>query len=161
MSEVLSLQYNASTEMLLVEVDAVDPALGVIVGAPTPRISVSLEALAASGPDGARVVSELRDLLRALEPLARAAHDAEFDDIVADAAKLRAALGAMASEREAIEQEKHAARALVADEEERAAKLRAERESIRAERDAAKAERDALRKEAEDAKKAKKGGSDA
>lgn len=153
MGEVLGLQYNASTETLLVQLDALDENGGVVVGAPLPTVAITLEEFARL--DGQLLVDDIRGVLARLEPALRRVHGEQVAEVVADPSKLTAKLAELATANAALEQEKLVARATVEDETRRAAEVRAERDAMKVERDAARADRDAAKKEAEDARKEK------
>ncbi len=144
MPEILQLNYIASTGTLLVEIDTVDPELGVIAGGVPTRVAMTLEDLAARGEAGRAVARDLRRLFKDLEPIVRKASDGELDEVLASPRKLRDKLGEMAAEREGLALQRLETEQMVATEQERAAKLRVESEAEAAKLEAAKAERAAI-----------------
>jgi hypothetical protein len=110
MSEVLSLQYNASAASLLVTVDSVNDQGVTIIGAPAPQHRFSLVELDTL-EGGPQIIADLRSVLARLEPLTRA-HAAAA---VASAAGLRAEANRLAQAQHvhAIEVARHAANVAV------------------------------------------------
>lgn len=101
MAEVISLRFDAVTNALLVELDAVDPATGgVLVGAPRPIVRLEIEALDVD------VQTKWSELLAAIESRSRSAHAALAQDpkALAEAASVLA-----------VKEEEHAVRARALD----------------------------------------------
>jgi hypothetical protein len=84
MSEVLKLEYSASTEGLVVELDAVENGR-VILGAPHPTSHLTLAELA---EENSRLADDIRSVLSRLEPVVRSVVDARVQAAIADPTKL-------------------------------------------------------------------------
>jgi hypothetical protein len=110
MSEVLEFKFKASTDSILVQVDAIEEYVDangktqtrvVIGGAPPPERQFELSKLAETEP---QLVADLRSVLARLEPVARQTASAD----VADPKAVREEANRVARERQALAEEREA-----------------------------------------------------
>lgn len=103
MSEVLKLEFHASTNAFIVTLDRVeelpDGKKRVVIGKPGPTERYTLAELSALD---AQLATDLRSVLDRLEPIARA----KAFEIVTDPVKLQTAANLLAEQRQAFEIEK-------------------------------------------------------